>query len=280
MGENMKYTILLALSAIFVSAYGMEETITREIIIRNEVGQKVKIAYGLVDGKTVESVLADNETVRYPLEDEVTTFIVRPYGDVRGKVTAETVGMKPKDYAYKVKLELKKAKNNQNVLVVVGQGALPQEGMIGVVTSAFEAEVPNVLLERATATLKEYDLPYRVKLSLEKFEKNKKDFLIPGSGRVADVFPAARDILEKSLDKEKYFSVEPRYILGVDKDSSKENVKLIYSNHKAQWENLIKDSGSSAEDIAFAENVLVILDGAYQSLMLKFDYEDRLMKGM
>ncbi len=270
----MKYTTLLALSAIFVSAYGMEEASTRDIIIRNEVGQKVKITYGLVDGKTIESVLANNEAVHYPLEDEVTTFIVRPYGEIKGKVTPESLGMKPKDYAHKVKLVLQQA--DQNISVVIKQGGLPQEGILATVKTAVEAIMPGKAFEYVESGLKGYVFPYKLNISPQKFEGPKA--LIPASRKVIDVFPAARTIIERSLDKDKYFSIEPRYILGLDVHSSKENVEAIYKIHKNQWENLIKNPSASKEDVAFAEEVLEVLEDAYQSLILKFKYEDRLMK--
>ncbi len=181
----MKYTLLLVVSTLCISAYAMEEleqSKERNLVVRNEVGEKVKLTYVLVDGKTIESVVADKESLDIPLEDDIETFIIRPHGKVKSMISREKaaeqlgIDITPRDYAEEIKDVLKKAQSDdQYVLVEISQGKVPKKGLVGTAVAAISTFIPALITE----FFEKYGLPYKVEVSVETLKKDNKSSLIP-----------------------------------------------------------------------------------------------------
>ena len=56
----MKYTLILALLGLFASINAMDgvDQAKQNLVIHNTTDHKVKITYGLVDGKVIEPIIA------------------------------------------------------------------------------------------------------------------------------------------------------------------------------------------------------------------------------
>lgn len=231
-----KIAVLLACSIGSLSVYGMQPEEERKLYVENQFPDEILLAYVTdYSEKEPRSMnLAAGSTRELPNWKDIKQFFIKPYGQIKGKITWQTVGLSSHDYH----LELQQQARQLALLN-------PKMDLKLIVSPLYP------FLKKAS--------PYKVAIATtEKIEPK-----VPVERRLTSAFDKVMDALEKGQE------ILPRYVLGVSPGANEKDIDTAYNQLIAHWEPMT--ASSNLQDAAYGRKVIEAIKVAYAALVKEIE---------